>query len=195
MTVAGRGADGNARAVGANHVARGDSGAADDVIARSDVDACAVGESRCAGRVCTDEVPLHHLVRAALNNDANAITRNDIARRGSSSADAHPRGSLPEIRVDALGVGVRNGARGIGSEEAPFDRNGVGLDQDRRAPAIVDHKPRMVLPVAPVWRTSPLPLLPTMAALISIKRTALSPLASVFASSQVACNRRALPGW
>ena len=63
-----RGTDADARVVGANHVARRDSGAADYDVVRSQVDACAVGESVDPGRVCADEVALNQAVRAIVDD-------------------------------------------------------------------------------------------------------------------------------
>src|SRR5213075_1346075 len=58
-TITGRGTDANASVIGANHIARRGNGAADQVVARSDIDACTVGDGIDAGRVGADEVALH----------------------------------------------------------------------------------------------------------------------------------------
>src|SRR5205814_4097024 len=113
---------------------------ADEVVARFDVDACTVGEGIGAGPVCANEVALHQLVRAALNPDSCAIARNDIADGGRSPADPHPRCGRSETSEHTHCVSMGDKARGIDTDEATLDRDGVGLNVNTPTPAIVDNE-------------------------------------------------------
>src|SRR5439155_7351602 len=126
-----------------DHVAGGSIGPTDQATARLARLKYNTGSSREGvgpRRVGADEVALDEVVRAALEEESGITARYDIALAGQRAADPARGGFKSEIDKHATAAAARNQAGGISADEATFNDDVGGLNQNAYARAVINHQ-------------------------------------------------------